>query len=78
MFHLAILKITMNGAKSHLIATRLLEKATQDNDYPQASELISKIRAGRTESICVCRRSLRPQLRKRMCPLHHGHHPRRV
>ena len=69
MFHLAILKITMNRANSRLIATRLLEKATRDNDYPKASKLISKfVRVA--PNLSVCWRFLRPQLSKRMCPLH--------
>jgi hypothetical protein len=78
MFHLATLKIAMNGAKGRQAATRLLKKATLDNDYPQASELIKDIRAGRTDSICVCRRFLRPLLKKRMCPLHRHHPARRL
>ena len=72
MFHLAALKITVSGTKGRDAAIRLLKQATRDDDYPQASQLISDIdiRAGRTDCICVCRRFLRPLLKKRMCFLH--------
>lgn len=77
MFHLAILKITVNGKKGRLAAIRLLEKASRDNDYPQASELLDRIREGRFDSMCVCRRFLRPPLKKRMCHLHRRRRPTR-
>jgi TPR repeat protein len=70
MFHLAVLKISSNGTKGKRAAVRLLEKASRDGDYPQASELISKIRSNRIDAICVCRRFLQPRLKKLICPLH--------
>jgi hypothetical protein len=70
MFHLAVLKITSNGMKGKRAAIRLLQEASRDDDYPQATDLIEKIRAGRIDAICVCRRFLRTQLKRMMCPLH--------
>jgi TPR repeat protein len=70
MFHLAILNIATKGDKGRTAAIRLLRKASRDNDYPQASELLMIIRERCIDSICVCRRFLRPLLKKRMCHLH--------
>jgi TPR repeat protein len=69
-YHLAIALLD-RGRGSRREAERLLERASEDGDYPQASDLLVQLREKRTLSICRCRRELPRRLGgKANCKLH--------
>jgi TPR repeat protein len=70
MYHLAVLLIRRGSAQARRAATKLLERANVDGDFPQAQTLLEAIQTAAPVQICVCRRYLRPSLGRRFCPLH--------
>ena len=66
----ATMTLMKGGAGHRRAAIRLLEEASRDGDYPEASNLIDQIRRGDTDRICTCYRFLRPTLKKQWCPVH--------
>lgn len=73
MYHLAVLLLGRQSASSRRAAAKLLRAANVDGDYPQAQALLLTLGAAGSQSICVCRRHLRPGLARTHCPLHAPH-----
>jgi len=70
MYHLAVLLLARRSASSRRAAAKLLQAANADDDFPQAQALMQILRSSVSRTVCTCRRSLRPRLAKRHCPLH--------
>lgn len=70
MYHLAVLILSGDQSSSaRTQALALLNAANRDNDYPQA-EALAKTLSSDPGPHCVCRRALRPTLKRRHCKLH--------
>ena len=60
LYHLAVAYLDRdNGSRSRSLATQLLREAAADGDYPQATDLLSRLGTGAPLSVCRCRRGLR-------------------
>ncbi len=70
MYHLAVLLLGRQSAATRRAAVKLLRAANVDGDYPQAENLLWMAESVDVQSICICRRHLRPRLAKRHCPWH--------
>lgn len=70
MYHLAVLVSGKRSASSRRAALKLLRLATADRDYPQAEALLRSMGSGDLQSICTCRRHLRPRFAQRHCRVH--------
>jgi len=72
LYHLAVAYLDLDGgARGRRNATKLLNLAAKDGDYPQASVLLDSVKNLELLSICRCRRFLKRSLGgKKNCPIH--------
>lgn len=73
MYHLAIILLGRQSSSARRAAANLLRNANADGDYPQAETLLLLGGSVDVETVCICRRNLRPRLAKKHCPLHGSH-----
>jgi len=70
-YHLAVALVDRDAVRSHREVERLLNHAAQDGDYPQATQLLSRLAEKQPLRVCRCRRGLARRLGgKTHCPLH--------
>ena len=69
MYLRAVLLLSSRVSGSRKRAVSLLRKANADDDYPQAASLLAAPDSS-PESICTCRRELRPELARLHCRVH--------
>ena len=70
-YHLAVALLDRGDRRYHPEVERLLSRAAEDGDYPEAAHLLEQVGEKRPSRICRCRRGLVRRLGgKTHCPLH--------
>ena len=70
-YHLAVALLDRGDTRYRREVERLLSRAAEDGDYPEAADLLEQVCEKRPSRICRCRRGLARRLGgKTHCPLH--------
>jgi hypothetical protein len=70
-YHLAVALLDRGARRYRREVERLLSRATEDGDHPEAADLLEQVGKKMPSRICRCRRGLARRLGgKTHCPLH--------
>ena len=78
-YHLAVALLDRGDTRYRREIERLLTRAAEDDDYPEAADLLEQVGKSQPSRVCRCRRELARRLGgKAHCPLHRRPRVRRT